>query len=113
MHRGWLLQRLKKLPDMSPTHDVVRILKISIDTAQRWIHDPYFQQNQVAVKGNAQWLWDKHKLRVWLKAVYFESARVRAENPGGKSAREMLGMPEHYSVRLGRDVIIREEAESD
>ena len=114
VHSGWLLKRLEKLPDMSPTHEVGRTLKISISTMRRWLDDEYFRQNQVAVRGNAQWLWDKNKLRLWLRAMYEQPARVRASNPGtGDSPREILGMPEHYSVRMGREVILREEPNND
>ncbi len=112
VHKGWLLHRLEKLPDMSPTHEVARILKVSVETLRRWCRDAYFRQYEVAVKGNSSWLWHKAKLRAWLLCLYgTPDSNAMSENPGGaaslmtrEAARETLGMPLNYSVRMGREL---------
>ena len=108
VHTGWLLKRLEKLSDMAPTHDVIRILKISFDTAHSWLNDKYFKRAQVAVKGNSQWLWDKDKLRVWLITERAVAMNPQSADMSRENAREALGMPDNYSVRLGRAKIERE-----
>ena len=103
------------MPESFTTADVTRNLKISVRVVQRWLADPYFRQNQIAVKFGSQWRWDKHKLSAWLIAVFKFAPTYGevAENPGDGDveekfgwgvARQKLGMPLNYSVRLGHKI---------
>ena len=112
VNRGWMLNRLRKLPEAPTTSEVLKTLKISSATVHRWLADRYFQSNQIAVKGSNQWVFDRERLRLWIVAVMglSESDYMRAKseqvssNPpeegdvSVEEAREMLGLPDGYSV---------------
>jgi hypothetical protein len=113
--KGWVLRRYSKLTRYPDTFEVRSVLGLSTAMVNRWLEDPYFKQQEIAEKLNGRWVWHKAKLLPWLivaldLTITIESEHSMATNPGGngelvtpEEARAQLGMPENYSVRLGRE----------
>ena len=110
VHKGWVLHRFKNLPDLAETLEVRLILGISPGVVYQWLDDEYFQRARVAERINGRWKWHKELLRAWVMAVFkVAPKRPEAANPGNEdapatpeAARAFFGMPEDYSVRMGR-----------
>ena len=72
--------------DKLTTSEVSKALKISVPVLERWLRDPIFQENQVAVKEGSRWMWHRYKTTVWVIAAMKldpkkRPARIVAENP--------------------------------
>lgn len=123
---GWIGVRWKKLPYWASTSEVAKTLKFNIRTLWVWLADPYFQRNQIAVKEEDGWHWDKEKLPLWLiamgaaKPAQFPRSRRNPDVDGDddnpprlvrdkRAAREKLGMPEEHVVVRSRARDLDEE----
>jgi hypothetical protein len=77
LHKGWLLTRVDKLPELATTREVSDATGYSMETLRLWLRDPVFRRAKIASldktikrgRGNGMWEWHKDRLLVWVARV--------------------------------------------